>query len=217
MYPVTSHETATPPAQVAAPSGAPASCRTEGCPVVCLGLGHGAVQRMVHESGDLRHDLEQVLLQLERLSTLTTPGVIPDATVASLRALLGRQSATLMSEPEASPALEVGGLYDVPEGWVVKIVAWHQAVQVIGFVVEEGGAVHWLPESETRWWQRRRDLRTFPEVADPVLPFVFDLLWDFKQHSDLRVALEQGHPDEAELRELMAQHHISLDQVMALN
>lgn len=49
---------------------------------------------------------------------------------------------------------------------------------------------------EYQTWKLRKDLQDFPNAKDPKLPYVFDLNWDIKYLSDLKVALSNDWIDD---------------------
>ena len=85
-----------------------------------------------------------------------------------------------------------------------KHILWYKLKKVKNFrnYYENGSTI----AIDTGTWSRL-DISDFPDSADPVLPYVFDLYYDIKRMSQLRAAFR--YEDTDELLDLMRKNGIT--------
>lgn len=103
----------------------------------------------------------------------------------------------------------IGGLYERPDGSIVRTYGWDGEDKIVSFF-DETMKYDWAYYEVFKTWKPRQDLRDFPNPSDPLLPYDFDLCWDIQYMSQLKSALFFDHPDKAEILEMMKIHNITL-------
>lgn len=107
-------------------------------------------------------------------------------------------------------AIVIGGFYETPNGRIARTHGWDGPGRQVSYTLDDGAGPRTAAESEVlSGWARRPDLADFPAARDPLLPPVFDLLWDVKRRSALVALLADGE-HEAEVRRLMAENGLVL-------
>jgi hypothetical protein len=104
----------------------------------------------------------------------------------------------------------IGCFYETPFGTVftygigIDYVSWYKIKRTKRFknIYQHG---HTKRIDTTEWI--RKKIEDFPDSADPVLPYVFDLYYDIKTMSQLRAAFR--FEDRGELLDLMRVHEIT--------
>lgn len=106
----------------------------------------------------------------------------------------------------------IGIFYELPDGSIVKAYGWNGGTNTVHYYMSDlvGRSVE---ESVWATWKPRRDLVDFANVNNPLLPQIFDLLWNLKRWTDLATALSAGHHDEISLREAMSNNDLTEDAV----
>lgn len=103
----------------------------------------------------------------------------------------------------------IGAHYELPGGRIVRTTGANSVSRTVRYYFDDGKGGRVADESEWGTWKVRRDLRDFPNARDPILPYVFDLLWDLKYQSNLLYVLEHGHDDIDEIKAEMAKQGIT--------
>lgn len=104
----------------------------------------------------------------------------------------------------------IGAHYELPDGSIAKLVSYNTPDKQAGYYCDDGKGTQIISLEEFSAWKSRRDLRDFPNASNPRLPHVFDLVWDIEYTSQLRWALENGHEDLDEIKEMMVTHGIEI-------
>jgi hypothetical protein len=81
----------------------------------------------------------------------------------------------------------IGTFYELSDGTIVKTYGWGGESKIVSYRSENQ---HYnTHEHSTKDWKHRPDLHDFPNAKDPVLPYVFDLMWDLKTEEQLKYEL----------------------------
>jgi hypothetical protein len=116
-----------------------------------------------------------------------------------------RYSSTTPNESNGPKvAVRIGVYHERPDGEIVYAYACTGGNTVMYWMsnYSEDGTAN-LAEYVT--WKVRRDLKDWPNSTDPVLPYVFDLLYDIKRISQLESLWQRsGSSDRGELARLAA-------------
>jgi len=112
----------------------------------------------------------------------------------------------------------VGAFYELPDGTIAFVYGYSagkdEASAKISYYTLKYGSIRSYKDTsfvKTVLWKKRPDLKDFPNSKDPKLPYEFDLHYDIKYLSDLKREL-LGHPEEKQLRKLMAVHNVVLTE-----
>jgi hypothetical protein len=112
----------------------------------------------------------------------------------------------------------VGAFYELPDGTIAFVYGYSadkdKASAKISYYTLKYGSIRSYKDTsfaKTVLWKKRPDLKDFPNSKDPKLPYEFDLHYDIKYLSDLKREL-LGHPEEKQLRKLMAVHNVVLTE-----
>jgi len=102
--------------------------------------------------------------------------------------------------------IRVGTYYEDPNGNIAYSYIWNK--QQLTLRYEDDTVVN-VTENELGEWKERIDLQDYPNSKDPVLPYVFDLLFDLKRMSDLKDYINRYGKDD-DLEEIMKNHNIKV-------
>jgi hypothetical protein len=96
----------------------------------------------------------------------------------------------------------VGGFYETSDGRIARVSGWNGSTRKARYEFDDDAGDHEIDEEAFGAWIRREDLADFPNARDPVLPYIFDLIWDVKTRSRL-VRLLSGGEHDGDLPEIM--------------
>lgn len=105
----------------------------------------------------------------------------------------------------------VGVFYETPEHKIAKTYGYNAKDRKVMYYFDDGKGTHVVGVDEFSKWRHRQDLEDFPNARDPLLPYVFDLLWDIKHQSQLKTALLNNHKDIGLIKEQMDKTGIYFD------
>lgn len=100
----------------------------------------------------------------------------------------------------------LGAYYEDPNGKIAYSYMWNTKQLTLRY---EDDTVVNITENEIGEWKERRDLLDYPNSKDPILPYVFDLLFDLKRMSDLRTYLKRYAKND-NLEEIMKNNNIKV-------
>lgn len=103
----------------------------------------------------------------------------------------------------------VGAHYELPDGRIVRTFGYNGIKKTLSYYFDDGKGGRTVTLDVFNTWKIRRDLKDFPNARDPLLPYVFDLLWDIKYTSDLKQELHD-HPDKDDIIHYMKKYKIEL-------
>ena len=103
--------------------------------------------------------------------------------------------------------------YETPEGRIAYVYGLSNIE--VSYYYDDGKAGRTASLEVFDTWKERRDLKDFHNTSDPRLPYEFDLNWDVKHVSELKLFL-QDHEDNKAMFEAMVRNNISLDGVDAV-
>lgn len=106
--------------------------------------------------------------------------------------------------------LTIGIFYQTPDSKIAYTYGFDGKRKTVQYRFNDNKGGRTASYGEVKKWKPRFDLRDFPVSSDPKLPYIFDLTWDLKYMSDLRRALESGHPDIANIRHIMRKYNIKV-------
>jgi len=103
----------------------------------------------------------------------------------------------------------IGAHYELPDGRIARTFGYNGIKKIVSYYFDDGKGRRVATQDQFDTWKLRRDLEDFPNARDPLLPYVFDLLWDIKYMSDLKQQLHD-HPEKDDIIHYMKKHGIEL-------
>lgn len=110
----------------------------------------------------------------------------------------------------------IGIFYELPDGRIAKTYGWNGSTNTISYYFGDDEVGRSTTIDDWLTWQPRRDLVDFDVSRDIRLPFEFDLIWGLKNWSDLKRAIEEGHPEILDIKDAMEKNEIIEELVISL-
>lgn len=104
----------------------------------------------------------------------------------------------------------IGIHYELPDGRIAFTYGWNGRDNTVSYYFDDDSGAHEVHQDEFNTWKPRHDLSDFPNARDPRLPYVFDLFWDIKRVSQLRLELARGHSEDSAIRKMAREHGIDV-------
>jgi hypothetical protein len=108
----------------------------------------------------------------------------------------------------------IGAFYELPDGRIARTFGWDGKTREAAYYFDTDEPRRSANEEEIAAWVRRDDLTDFPNARDPRVPWNFDLHWDIKHLSELKRALRFGHEDIDEIRAMVVEHNLPIDEAL---
>lgn len=102
-----------------------------------------------------------------------------------------------------------GIYYELPNGKIAYTYGFTK--DSIQYYFDNDESVYAVTKKEFQTWKPRKDLKDFPNASDPRLPYEFDLNWDIKFMSQLKLTLENDDFD-SDILETMKKYNITIPE-----
>jgi hypothetical protein len=106
----------------------------------------------------------------------------------------------------------IGVFHRRQDGSIALVGGWDARERSVAYALDDDAGVRIATEAEYEAWTAREDLADFPDARDPALPYVFDLNFDLKHRSALVRLLKDAEAPADEIRAMMKDHGIVLDE-----